>query len=287
VSLRITFDSLPKETWWMIKVDDKPWMSSAEPEFDGLLPVGTCITFMILDAAGNGICCQHGEGKYTLRVNGDLVRNGGAFGSYEETPITCLKPTPPSPPPAVADKPPSPSPPGPSTALPPLPPPVERKMPWRAMHTGVPKYQGAAEEYDDFKKSCLDDCLSARDCVGVTEQEECWGNPALSGGPLGRCCLLMEAPRVSSKAMFPFFETTSETPQYLMTTGDDTVVIKYRGISAVAERRSLAQAEPSSPSATTPDTSVFGVPMFTGLIVGAAGWAFGMAASMSMRRRGA
>ena len=44
-----------------------------------------CHTFTIRDLWGDGICCSWGQGSYKVEYNGDLVVNGGAFGSSEST----------------------------------------------------------------------------------------------------------------------------------------------------------------------------------------------------------
>ena len=45
------------------------------------------LSFTINDAYGDGICCSYGSGSYTVRVNGDDVLSGGAFGSSETKPL--------------------------------------------------------------------------------------------------------------------------------------------------------------------------------------------------------
>ncbi len=38
--------------------------------------------FGIFDAFGDGICCEFGDGSFTLSVDGDVVIGGGAFSSF-------------------------------------------------------------------------------------------------------------------------------------------------------------------------------------------------------------
>ena len=51
----------------------------------GTIPPNTCVTFTIEDSYGDGICCGWGNGSYTVTdALGNIVSQGGAFGSLEE-----------------------------------------------------------------------------------------------------------------------------------------------------------------------------------------------------------
>ena len=39
--------------------------------------------FTIIDTAGDGICCAHGQGRYDILVNGDTVHTGDHGGRFE------------------------------------------------------------------------------------------------------------------------------------------------------------------------------------------------------------
>jgi hypothetical protein len=49
---------------------------------------GTAVTFTIRDAWGDGICCEHGLGEYTVTGCGVTYASGGAFGHAESTAFT-------------------------------------------------------------------------------------------------------------------------------------------------------------------------------------------------------
>jgi hypothetical protein len=90
VKLSILTDNFPLEIGWTI-VD---WQSNTEVETGGpyhitgasvtkemCIPKG-CYVFTMTDSVGDGICCLHGQGSYSLEVDGvSLISNGGEFGS--------------------------------------------------------------------------------------------------------------------------------------------------------------------------------------------------------------
>ena len=62
------------------------------------LPTNAC-TFTIKDSWGDGICCSYGSGSYTVKINGEIFKEGGEFGASEivdlcpPTPAPTLAPT--------------------------------------------------------------------------------------------------------------------------------------------------------------------------------------------------
>ena len=40
-----------------------------------------CYHFELLDSYGDGICCEEGDGDYSLSYQGQIVSSGGSFGS--------------------------------------------------------------------------------------------------------------------------------------------------------------------------------------------------------------
>jgi len=91
--LNITYDDFPGETSWEMYlegelIDSGAWDgSSATFSRRWCLPGGN-YTFVIYDAFGDGICCDYGEGSYSLFANGSEVVSGGDFGSSESTDFT-------------------------------------------------------------------------------------------------------------------------------------------------------------------------------------------------------
>ncbi|KAL7546690.1 hypothetical protein ACHAWF_010021, partial [Thalassiosira exigua] len=91
VDVRVTTDNYPGETTWTVKdVNGATLMSGGPYQTAGNTYTATqtladpgCMTFEISDSYGDGICCSYGNGGYQLRMNGALIKEGGAFGSGE------------------------------------------------------------------------------------------------------------------------------------------------------------------------------------------------------------
>ncbi len=90
VTLTLTFDQYPAETAWTLKDGSGTTVASGNNytatnstitrTFN--LPAG-CYDFNITDSYGDGICCQYGNGGYTLTNAGSTLASGGAYGSGE------------------------------------------------------------------------------------------------------------------------------------------------------------------------------------------------------------
>ena len=91
VTLTIKLDNYPEETSWNIKDASGTTVASGGPygsSPDGgtitandCLPAGT-YTFTIQDSYGDGICCNYGNGSYTLKnAAGTTLASGGSFSS--------------------------------------------------------------------------------------------------------------------------------------------------------------------------------------------------------------
>ncbi len=97
VTLAITLDNYPEETSWGILNDINEVVASGgtyNNQPDGAtisitecLPTGT-YTLVVNDTFGDGICCQYGNGSYTLSTSSTILASGGAFGSSEATTFT-------------------------------------------------------------------------------------------------------------------------------------------------------------------------------------------------------
>jgi hypothetical protein len=95
INLSITFDNYPQETSWMI-MDKATEMVVASGGTYGSEPDGSTIdiplnlpeglyVFVIMDSAGDGICCGFfGDGSYTLSSEGDIIATGGEFFDKEQ-----------------------------------------------------------------------------------------------------------------------------------------------------------------------------------------------------------
>ncbi len=49
----------------------------------------TCLTFNIFDSSNDGICCNYGNGSYTVKLNGATVASGGNYGAGQSTAFNC------------------------------------------------------------------------------------------------------------------------------------------------------------------------------------------------------
>ncbi len=99
VTVNLTTDQYGTETSWTIKNPAGATVASGSnfgpdlgaagvtvqtPVQANLTP-NTCYTFEILDVYGDGICCQYGDGGYTiLDASGATLASGGTFGDSEQ-----------------------------------------------------------------------------------------------------------------------------------------------------------------------------------------------------------
>jgi hypothetical protein len=97
LDLTILTDNWGSETSWAIFSTDGDEIASGSgygPNFNPTLfeeqicVPDTCVEFVIYDSADDGICCDYGEGYYTLSYNGVELASGGEFNS-EESSVVC------------------------------------------------------------------------------------------------------------------------------------------------------------------------------------------------------
>jgi len=91
--LLLKTDTFPQETTWTLfnqctnqyqEQSDSYQSQETEHVEEYCIPFGE-YEFTIEDAWGDGICCGHGEGFYTLEYNGVEIKSGGSFGPSEST----------------------------------------------------------------------------------------------------------------------------------------------------------------------------------------------------------
>ena len=94
VTVAITTDQYGSETTWDIKISSGASISSGGPYADGAVSVQTpvtvtlspdeCYTFTIYDSYGDGICCNYGQGSYSV-IDGNTysLASGGQFTDEE------------------------------------------------------------------------------------------------------------------------------------------------------------------------------------------------------------
>eukprot|EP00957_Ditylum_brightwellii_P174789 13308458-Ditylum_brightwellii.AAC.1 len=89
--LSITTDNYGKEdtSWSLVHSNSKTVfdveVGTLEKEtkyiYEKCLPKNSCFRFTILDSYGDGICCEYGEGAYSITYDGSEVASGGDFGA--------------------------------------------------------------------------------------------------------------------------------------------------------------------------------------------------------------
>ena len=99
VTVNITTDRYATETSWTIKNSAGTTVASGggygpdlgaagqtvETPVQANLTPNNCYTFEILDSFGDGICCQYGDGGYTIiDASGATLASGGTFGDSEQ-----------------------------------------------------------------------------------------------------------------------------------------------------------------------------------------------------------
>jgi hypothetical protein len=93
VQISITTDNYGDETTWILTKSNGGVVASGGPYGNQQtynqtvsLEDNECYEFTIFDDFGDGICCQYGQGSYTLTTsNGQIIATGGAFGAFEKT----------------------------------------------------------------------------------------------------------------------------------------------------------------------------------------------------------
>jgi hypothetical protein len=94
INVSITLDDYPEETAWSVKNANGETVatgvySTANPDGSTVtetlcLPNG-CYDFVITDSFGDGICCDFGNGSYSVTNEEDVLASGGSFGSTDTT----------------------------------------------------------------------------------------------------------------------------------------------------------------------------------------------------------
>jgi len=93
VTVTINTDMMGSETYWFLFDDDQNMYGSGGPYEDFSQETFTqniavqperCYMFYIIDLGGNGLCCENGEGSYTLSTSDNIIiAQGGTFGQQD------------------------------------------------------------------------------------------------------------------------------------------------------------------------------------------------------------
>ena len=99
ISIEIYTDNYPEETSWVLEdengnVIDQIFLGdlncgSTYYNWDVYVNANNCYTFTIHDSYGDGICCNQGNGSYTISYDNNIVYSGGQFHSSEVTSNIC------------------------------------------------------------------------------------------------------------------------------------------------------------------------------------------------------
>ena len=88
-------DNYPNEISWDLQDDmgnilfQDDISSPNDYTFSDCIPTGGCLTFTIYDSYGDGICCGHGQGSYTVSVDNVEIGTGGDYDDEESVLIAC------------------------------------------------------------------------------------------------------------------------------------------------------------------------------------------------------
>lgn len=91
VRIDVFHDGYPSETSWTLKNGSSgTTLASGTTSSSVCVPSSTCLVFRINDSYGDGIYSgSYGYGQYFVWLDNTLVKQGGQFGSFEETTFNC------------------------------------------------------------------------------------------------------------------------------------------------------------------------------------------------------
>ena len=101
LSLSVTTDNWGSETTWTLTSADGtilsaggPYQNNAPQTFPATacVEIGTAVSFTINDSNGDGICCNSGNGSYSISIFDTEVASGGEFGDQEIVVIPVVQP---------------------------------------------------------------------------------------------------------------------------------------------------------------------------------------------------
>lgn len=90
-ALELQTDYYGYETTWNVRnFDGIVMVEGRQYEDDSLynefhlLESGSCYKFTIVDSVGDGMCCDWGDGSYSISYNGSFISKGGTFADFVE-----------------------------------------------------------------------------------------------------------------------------------------------------------------------------------------------------------
>jgi hypothetical protein len=89
VEISIVPDQYPNEISWTLTSGTSMLASGGATGQTICADPATCLTFNIFDSSNDGICCNYGNGSYTVKLNGATVASGGNYGAGQSTAFNC------------------------------------------------------------------------------------------------------------------------------------------------------------------------------------------------------
>lgn len=91
VVVTIVPDGYPNETSWTLNNAQTNVQYAAGGSNNGTVcvPNNVCLRFTINDSYGDGMCCNYGQGSYTVTFGGQVVASGGQFTHTESAYFNC------------------------------------------------------------------------------------------------------------------------------------------------------------------------------------------------------
>jgi len=89
VNINITPDNYPAESSWKLFANNVQIASGTTNDSIICVDTAACIRFEMHDSYGDGICCNYGQGSYTVLWNGIQVATGGQFTNIASHSFSC------------------------------------------------------------------------------------------------------------------------------------------------------------------------------------------------------
>jgi gliding motility-associated-like protein len=89
LTVQIQPDFFADEISWDLFQNSVQIASGIQTSYSTCVDTNQCIIFVITDSGGDGICCQFGNGFYTVNIENRLIGNGSVFLSTDTTYFNC------------------------------------------------------------------------------------------------------------------------------------------------------------------------------------------------------
>ncbi|MFM7681212.1 MAG: hypothetical protein ACKO7P_00480, partial [Bacteroidota bacterium] len=89
VTINITPDNYPNESSWKLYANNIQIANGTTNDTTVCVDTTACIRFEMLDSYGDGICCNYGQGSYSVVWNGSQVASGGQFTTIASHSFNC------------------------------------------------------------------------------------------------------------------------------------------------------------------------------------------------------